>query len=128
MATTKWFNPEKTVLIHRFDGEWTNQDYRQSVRKANQLLSEVDYKVTHFLDMTNSQGVPKGFMSALYHSAKQWHSNSERIVIIGANPRIIALIRFYNKIYTNTESNTFIVDTIAEALGAIGQQPISKIS
>ena len=122
MATTEWFNPEKTIIIHRFDGNWTVQDYYQSIKESGELLSNVDYTVTHFLDMRKSNGLPGGFFSALRGSSKKWHPNSGCVVMIGANRLILAFSRLFNNIYPNPDAKFFIVGSIEEALGVIGEK------
>lgn len=122
MATTvQWYNEEKTIIHHHFEGYWSLQDYYQSLKESNELLDTVDYKVIHFLDMIHSKGLPNGFLSAIRGSSKRWHPNSGRVVMIGANPFVLAFSKLFNKIYPNPDASFFIVGSIGEALGVIGQ-------
>jgi len=127
MTTTNWFREDKTIIIHRFEAHWTIQDFRQSLRDANELLNTVDYEVTHFLDMVHSKNLPQGFLSTLYRSSKMRHPNSGRVIVLSANPLILAFIRFYTKIYPHPSSNFFITGSIEEALGIIGQLPLERV-
>jgi hypothetical protein len=121
-ATVKWFDEEKTIIFHCFEGEWTLQDYYQSLKESNELLETVDYKVVHFLDMLQSDGLPKGFLSAMRGSSKRWHPNSGRVVMIGGNPFVLAFSKLFSKIYPNPDASFFMVGSIDEALGIIGQR------
>lgn len=123
-ASVKWLNEEKTIIIHCFEGEWLLHDYYRSLQKSNEMLETVDYKVVHFLDMIHSKGLPKGFLSALRGSSKHWHLNSGRVVMIGANPFVLAFSRLFSKINPNPKASFFIVGSIDEALGIIGQTSI----
>lgn len=119
-ATVNWFDEEKTIIVHYFDGKWTLQDYLQSLKDSELMLNTVDHPVTLFLDMTHSKGLPKGFMSVLRANAKRRHPNSGQVLMIGANPIILAFIKLFSKIYYNPNSRFFIVGSIDEALGVIG--------
>ena len=54
----EWDNPEKTVIRQSFEGQWTGEEYLESVDEMAVLLKDVDYRVHLIGDMTDSVGIP----------------------------------------------------------------------
>ncbi len=69
--SVSWGNAEKTYTVFRFEGNWTWEEYHQSIREGVALVKDCPYTVNILLDMAQCRLFPKNLLSHFNHSMSE---------------------------------------------------------
>src|SRR5688572_29472621 len=89
-----WADPEKTIILALFNGEWTWEDYANAIGQIIALTDGLEYRIDQLLDMRESGAIPQGpalaYINRSYHLVKD--INIRLTVLVGANAILHGLI------------------------------------
>jgi hypothetical protein len=114
----EWHNEAKTVVVQRYDGRWTWDEFHIAcTRDTSNLMRTVPHTVHIFADFTKAQGVPIG--GAMLHARnvmQHYPPNWGTLVIVGANHFINLLVEMFRRTFSTTLGNkTFTAATLEDA-------------
>ena len=114
----EWHNESKTVVMQRYDGRWTWEEfYTACTQDTAGLMRTVPHTVHIFADFSKAQGVPIG--GAMLHARtvmQQYPPNWGTLTIIGANPFVNLLVDMFRRTFsTSLGGKTFTAATTEDA-------------
>jgi hypothetical protein len=114
--TSEWYNEDKTILIIKYDGDWTLEEYYKNYEVANTMLYSVDHGVVSIADFSTSGPLPSKFLSVGKHSERSRAENNLQIVIFGLNRYMEVIAGMFQRIFPRIAGNMKIVSSLEEAL------------
>ena len=112
-----WYDVDEEVLIYRFNGEWTSDEFREAVSCAAQLSKEKAPKIIHtIVDMADTNSVPFDLFSQIPHVRSNAQPNGGLIVVVHAPNIFVNVIRMMLTYLPNINSRIRMVDSMEEAL------------
>jgi hypothetical protein len=115
-----WGNPEKTIIVSAFNGEWMLEDSHNMIDEMYKMTSSVTHTVHVVLDFTNSLSSPAKMLSSGSHIEKRKSSNSGVSIIVKANGFIKAITQLIMKLFVSN-GKLYFVDTLDEAYQIVAQ-------
>ncbi|MBN2304519.1 MAG: hypothetical protein JXQ72_08590 [Anaerolineae bacterium] len=123
--TIEWINEEKTVLLERFEGQWSLDDYFRLVDQAADHLDTVPHTVHIIADGTRSRLPPTRLFSGARYAARRKPPNQGITVFVGIDAFTETLIHIANRLLPGVAGTLRVVNTMAEAEQIIAQLPTS---
>lgn len=115
---TSWDNPEKTIILLKFEGNWTWEETYQAVAERNHLINAVENKVDIIVDFGDAGfKVPPNALTHTRNIMGQSHNRIVRNVVVGFKPMHIALWKIIEKVYATMGKSQqyFLVGSLDEA-------------
>jgi hypothetical protein len=115
-----WADTEKTILIGTFTGDWTWQDYINTVPTVIEMLQGLEHRIDNIMDMRESGPIPQGLALMNFHRSDRatHYANTGIIVIVGANSIMHGLVSALAM--TNPErSPRLFAESMEEAIALI---------
>jgi hypothetical protein len=113
-----WDNPEKTIILLTFEGNWTWEETYQAVAERNRMIESVSNNVDIIVNF-GSAGfkIPPNAITHTRNIMSQSHSRIVRNVVVGFKPVHIALWKIIEKIYATMGKSQqyFLVGSLDEA-------------
>ena len=78
----EWVNDEKTLIRWNFVGRWTAEDFHETIRKSNELITAQDHTVNHIIDFSQSVGLPANVIKDARYGMSQMPKNLGQVVVI----------------------------------------------
>jgi hypothetical protein len=128
-VTAAWLNPEKTILLYDFDGEWTWPEYHAAVDKSHLLLRTVPHTVDFIVNMAYSQHMPPNAYAHIIDAAQRRPANwGLSAVVVG--PHLTFLRRFRSIIGRLLPGlgRHYVFVTTMEAARTVIQREVAKRS
>lgn len=114
--TLSWLDPEETILLTTFEGEWTYEEQLTSQRQQMALQESKPYTVHSITDLTRSGPMPVGVLSHLPRTAAIGTArNQGAAVVVGVK----GLARHATEIFSQVYSHVEIADTLEQALSVV---------
>jgi len=110
-----WADDSHTILIQKYEGVCTLDDFHRTVDESNQALATVSHPVDLILDMTSMRISAKQLLSAASHAERKVPQNQRLLLVVGAPPFIKAIVKAASKIAPNATRNLHFLNTMAEA-------------
>jgi beta-galactosidase GanA len=76
-VTHRWYDADKTILLHTYAGDWTMDDFYQIVDDTYTLITSVTHSVDVVIDMSQ-QGRAPNLMSGLSYAQRKNAPTSAR--------------------------------------------------
>lgn len=124
-ATSTWYDDEKTILIIKYDGVWTLDDYYTNFNTANEMIQSVSHPVVALLDFSTSGPIPMKFLTVGQHSERSRAKNNVQVIVFGINRYMEVLAEMFQRIFPNATRGMKIVGTLDEAL-TVARQTLSE--
>lgn len=101
MIHTSWADPARTTIHLTFRRGWTLNDLRRAIMEADNMIASQPHDVHLIIDMRESGGLPRDFMSAAgdLFAAGEARDNEGQRVVIGAGALIRAAYRAVMGVY-----------------------------
>jgi len=118
----EWLDVNVSVIAH-FQGYWTWDEVERATDEINAHLTVADHEIHVVLDMTESKGVPEGFMRRLPGIVKKTDVNRGVIVMSGAKPIVVTLNNAYMKLRRSNivRAQFLMTRTVEEARGRLAE-------
>src|SRR5690349_8150109 len=104
-----WGNPEKTIVVSAFNGEWSLEDSHNMIDEIYKMNSSVTHTVHVVMDFTRSLSSPAKMLSSGNHIEKRSSENSGISIIVKANGFIKAMTQLIMKLFVK-EGKLYFVD------------------
>ena len=114
-----WYDEDKTVLRHLYDGHWTPQEFIAAVNESRRLLLDVDHPVDLIIDMRTAEGPPSGINSAYQYADRMVPDNQRLIVMVNPTEYMQAYNQVVGKIAPRAAQNRYVVETLDDAVQLI---------
>ncbi len=114
-----WYDEDKTVLRHLYDGNWTPQEFITAVNESRQLLLDAGYPVDLIIDMRTADGPPPGISSAYQYADRMVPENQRLIVMVNPTEYMQAYNQVVGKIAPRAAQNRYVVETLDDAIQLI---------
>ncbi len=121
-----WDNPEKTIILLNFEGNWTWEETYQAVAERNQLINAVENKVDIIVNFGGAGfKVPPNALTHTRNIISQSHNRIVRNVVVGFKPMHIALWKVIEKVYESMGKSQqyFLVGSLDEARAMLASVP-----
>jgi hypothetical protein len=115
-VTSEWYNDEKTILMIKYDGVWTLDDYYQNFKVATDMMETVEHNVVTILDFSSSGQIPVQFLTVGNHSERARAKNNIQIIIFGVNRYMEVLAGMFQRIFPNATRDMKIAGSLEEAI------------
>jgi len=92
MIQVEWGNVEKSVVLWKFSYPWVWEDFYSAQRTVDAMMNSVTGYVDNIFLTTEEQRIPKDAIMHFRNIVKQQHPRSNRIVVVGAKPRLAMLL------------------------------------
>jgi hypothetical protein len=119
MPTVEWLNPEQTILIQRFIGEYGVAEYQQVATETAKLLKTVDHPVDIILDFTEGHARKENFLASLGSIERKVQPNQRLLVVIKASSLLKNLATGMQSVAPKATDNMHFVETLEQALHLI---------
>jgi len=122
---TRWYNKEKTVIIHEIIGHWGVDAVLDEMHAAAGVLETDRYRPRYFIfDLTHAKGIPAGILSRRNRYEETIDPDSVTI-LVGADGVIEFFVKAMDRM--GFKSNTLFVDSLESAEKLIQQYQNSEI-
>ncbi len=112
---TAWHNPEKTLLIFRFEGKWTWEEFGAASSMIRLALDRCTRPVDLVFDMRATDHLPAGALQRANQLVTNMHPMlSGFIVFVGANAFLRAFYELFRK--TNPKTGRLLMVRFVEQL------------
>ncbi len=122
--TVEWYNDAKTILLERFEGDWTLDEYKRLIDEARLMLSTVDHTVHILVDgRLKSPRLPANLISGgMLYAARHLPPNQGITVFVGVDAVSAIFVNIARNIGPRLHRTLFTTDTVEDALRIIEQQ------
>lgn len=112
----RWDNPEKTILLQKFEGKWSGAEYYASLDEMSVLLKDVPQRVHLVGDMTNSIGIPAlNLLAASGRVVKMVEHQFATITVVKAHNYFQSLVNVVRRMSPALAERVYFVNTLDEA-------------
>lgn len=117
-ATFEWFNDEKTIMVERFVGDWTWEEFSDCIQGAITLIKEVEHDVIAIADYSESGGMPMSGASiriardVMKLAPDHWRG----VVIVSDNRLIRTMVNLFQTANRTFGNKVFLESTITAAI------------
>ncbi|MBN1119722.1 MAG: hypothetical protein JXJ17_01470 [Anaerolineae bacterium] len=118
--TSRWENPEKTIIYQKFEGNWEIDDLINGFDEIYAMLDSVSHPVNVITDMSAGKA-PMSFLSRfpdINEASYANHPNTDRFFVVGTTRFVEMMANSFTK-FGGLAGRLFIVDTIDEAYDMI---------
>jgi len=119
--TIRWDDDDPNVLWQVFEGQWTVEDYIQSVDEITQAIKAHPETIDLIGDMTRSGSPPAKLLSVAGHLDRTTPDNRGTVVIVGSGLFIKTLLRVVENLTPRFSKNLYTADTVDEAHAMIAK-------
>lgn len=124
--TLVWDNPEKTILRHIYDGEFTTDDFYRAARENYDLQQTVSHPVIVISDLTGALKKSKMLISAAgKYSEKYLPENQRAVIVVNPDAFTRVMLSIAKSVAPGTTSNLYTVSTLSEAYDLIATLGLS---
>jgi hypothetical protein len=117
-----WDNPEKTILVETFEGNWTLDDYHRMIDAAAALLAQEDHPVHVICDGTQSKTLPSQMLSGVRYAIKKMPQNQGIVVFVNANMFAKTIINIAKKLTPLLVNTIEYADSVEAARAIIAKK------
>jgi hypothetical protein len=123
----RWDNPEKTVIRHSYDANWTLKDYYELIETHRKLLGDVSHRVDIISDLRRVHYLPDFMLTGLRYVLGKKPRNEGLKVVVGAVELVKVL---FEVLYSEKpeESTTVYARNVEEAYNLIAQDQLQNIA
>lgn len=108
-VTTVWYNEEKTLLITKFEGRWTINEFAAALDEIAAMTDGISHPICAIADGRHSAGVPRG--NLLPHLRRMFQLPLVHIVSIAGSTLAEAILNALTSLDPNwRERITFMTD------------------
>ena len=124
-----WHDPSHTVLVQNFNGQWTLDDYFETVEATYTLIDTVNHPVDVIVDISQDPGSTTRLIAAAGEVADssgpaRVHPNQRMLVVVGGGPFMRTLVQMGMK-YAPWLARTLVAaDTHDEARTLINRHQL----
>lgn len=112
----RWDNPEKTILLQKFEGKWSGAEYYASLDEMSVLLKDAPQRVHLVGDMTNSIGIPAlNLLAASGRVVKMVEHQFATITVVKAHNYFQSLVNVVRRMSPALAERVYFVNTLDEA-------------
>jgi hypothetical protein len=122
-ATIEWADPEKRILINRYEGKWTRDDALHITRTTILWAKEVNRKVDVLVDLRHSAAIPPSAGSVLLGDTKELLTWMNSAVVVGADGYLRTLVNTLGRVLPTLTKQVQYVTSIEEAYRVLGYTP-----
>ena len=97
--SVSWGNPEKTYTCFKFEGQWTWEEYHQSVREAYAMVKDLPYTVNVLIDMTDCKLFPQNMLSHFGSSMQRVPRTFDLCVVVSSSMFVETLTGMINALF-----------------------------
>lgn len=116
--TSEWYDTEKTIMIIKYDGTWTLDDYYQNFKIAVEEIQRVEHHVITLIDFSSSGPIPTAFLTVGNHSERARAKNNVQIIVFGINHYMEVLAKMFQRIFPRVTRGMKVVSNMDDALEA----------
>ena len=117
--TTRRDENDPNLLWQIFQGQWTVDEYVQSVDEITKIIKAHPETVDLIGDMTLSGSPPAKLLSVAGHLERATPDNRGTVVIVGSGLFIKTLLRVIENLTPRFSKNLYTADTVDEAYAII---------
>ncbi len=110
-----WDNDEKTILVEKFDGHWTIEEYYRLVDTDAEWLGQVPHMVHVIYDATTSSMPPRQIFSGIQYALKKLPPNQGLTVFVKLNRVMTMFVDVASQISPRFARTHYYAETIEEA-------------
>ena len=114
----EWHNPERTIIIFRFEGTWDWGELHRAVIRANTLMDTVGRTVDFLVDMCHSTSVPAMNPAVMpFGDANPTldHENAGILTVAGASAFVKTIFDIFGRFYPRSADRYYFSATLAGA-------------
>ena len=120
-----WGNAEKTLVIYRFEGAWTWEEFFAGERESRRLLSTVEHKVNLLLNFLPSTiRLPDNAVANFRRAAQTIHPNRGNILIVNRHTHLAQMVVNILRNFSRIADAVYIVDNLEEAYAILGADSV----
>lgn len=112
--TVAWGNETKTYTVFKFVGNWTWQEYYQSITDGSELIKDIPYTVNIMIDLTEAQLLPHGLLSNIQSSMRQPPRKFDLAVLVSTSPFVKVITNMIDRIYGQQGTHFVICKTLED--------------
>lgn len=122
--STTWYNPEQTIVLERFDADFTTTDYVETVRKAREMLLTRQHWVHVIVDYTAVKNIPRSVNPlSMMRQVNAAHPYNQGIVVyINSLTLVDTMINIAKQIGMEAAAHVYHAKSIEEALQVIERE------
>lgn len=110
-----WDNDEKTILMEKFDGQWTIEEYYQLIDEDAERLAQVPHVVHVVIDASTSSMPPKQIFSGIQYALKKLPPNQGLTVFVKLNRAMEMFVEVAQQISPRFAGTYYAAATVEEA-------------
>ena len=110
--TSKWDNPEKTVVVFTNVGDQKWDEFFVGVKEVNAMIRSVTHEVTLIIDGTELKSIPPSAMTHFRNALASLPPNTKQVIGVVNSPFIRAIGNIVQKL---AKTNMVSVATLEEA-------------
>jgi hypothetical protein len=126
--TTEWYNPEKTILLATFDGNWSLDDYHAFLEESSELILSVEHKVVSIIDLSTSGPPPARILSTGHRMERLDTSKNRQTIILGMSRQLEMVIAMFQRIFPKLIRDVVVVGTWEEAISLAEASLLEEVS
>lgn len=112
--TSRWANPEKTIIYFIYDKPWNLNEFQAAVKQVNAQLDTVQHPVDMIIHMRG--GLPSLVDAGPFRSVmRSFHRNIRNTALVGANDFIRRTITAFMRVLGQQNRPFFFAATLEEA-------------
>lgn len=115
----QWYDDNKDIIMHVYEGEWTLEDYYALIDENYKWIDSVSNRVDIINDLRETNTVPKGMIAPVKYAIRKAHQNEGINVLVGATSFIRALINSINEGSGQDFTEVVYTSTIEDAIRII---------
>jgi hypothetical protein len=113
--TAFWGDEAQTILMNRFEGQITIDDYVKSVRVNADMMNSVGHAVDLIMDATTARLTSQNMFSGAGYADRTVPANQRLLCVVGASMLIKTMLRVAKKIAPKATDNLYFFDTMEQA-------------
>lgn len=121
-----WDNAEKTILMEKYEGRWTVEDYYRLVDKFSIKCAEVPHTAHLIADLGDSSMPPGQMLAGIQYAIKNYPPNTGIMVYVGVNRVMTMFIELGRQFSPRFSQFVYTADTVEAARRLIAEK--SQIS
>ena len=115
-VTLSWFDDQQTILLFKFEGEWTWEEFYKLDEPTWDLIACANYRIDILMDWSQIKRFPLGMMNALHRSGEDVTPKDEGMVVSIGGPYFIKMMYgIFRRLYPKAVTVYRLVDTLDEA-------------
>lgn len=115
----EWYDPDETILLEIFDGQWDVNDFNRMLDQSRALLLAKDHIVHIILDFSASTSNPRNLLSGARAAERKMAHNQGVVIFVQSSPLIRAFVELSRRLKLKTVQHLYTVDSMQQALTTI---------